>query len=702
MSIRWPYRREQRPALPSSLGEHTDREFQKIENAIRELSESSGALSVTWGDVVGKPSTFPPSAHSHVISDVTGLQSALDSKQPLATVLTNTTAAFTTAQETKLAGIAAGATANATDAALRDRSTHTGSQAIATITGLETALASKLDDSQASAFGLSLMDDADAASARTTLGLGSAATTASGDYAPAAHVTSGGTAHATVTTSAAGFMSATDKAKLDGVASGATANATDAALRDRSSHTGSQAISTVTGLQAALDDKAPTSHIGSGGAAHADASTSVSGFMSAADKSKLDGVASGATANATDAQLRDRSTHTGTQNASTITGTLAVANGGTGVTTSTGTGAVVLSNSPTLVTPTLGAASVTSIAADLGAVGTPSYTFTGDLNTGIFSPAADTLAFVEGGVEAMRIDSSGRVGIGTTAPNANLHVLSSGTVTARLTTTGAATQSVLSFGTVGGSGTVEMDQGGNMVFRSQQSSMFFDNFGTGSINFRTGGANTRIAILSTGEVGIGTSSPERRLHVVSNQPLRMGTATDWFQFTQTNNNIWGWLSSLSVYPMVMNGSTGNVGFGTLSPSGRVHAVNSYSNSSDATYIAEGNIPGINIRATGGGRFSILSNFGATNTTSIALGTGTNNPSETMRFDHASGAVIVGTGAPNAAAQFQVDSVVRGFLPPRMSTAQRDAITSPPDGLVLYNNSTNKLQVRAAGAWVDLH
>lgn len=31
-----------------------------------------------WADVTGKPSTFPPAAHSHVIADVTGLQSALD------------------------------------------------------------------------------------------------------------------------------------------------------------------------------------------------------------------------------------------------------------------------------------------------------------------------------------------------------------------------------------------------------------------------------------------------------------------------------------------------------------------------------------------------------------------------------------------------------------------------------------------------
>jgi hypothetical protein len=43
-----------------------------------------------------------------------------------------------------------------------------------------------------------------------------------------------------------------------------------------------------------------------------------------------------------------------------------------------------------------------------------------DTNTGIFFPAADTIAFAEGGAEAMRIDSSGNVGIGTTSPGAPL------------------------------------------------------------------------------------------------------------------------------------------------------------------------------------------------------------------------------------------------------------------------------------------
>ncbi|PPH13309.1 hypothetical protein C5C71_01810 [Rathayibacter sp. AY1C1] len=48
-----------------------------------------------------------------------------------------------------------------------------------------------------------------------------------------------------------------EKTKLAGIAAGATVNAADASLRDRTTHTGTQAVSTVVGLQAALDAKAP-------------------------------------------------------------------------------------------------------------------------------------------------------------------------------------------------------------------------------------------------------------------------------------------------------------------------------------------------------------------------------------------------------------------------------------------------------------
>jgi hypothetical protein len=79
---------------------------------------------------------------------------------------------------------------------------------------------------------------------------------------------------------------------------------------------------------------------------------------------------------------------------------------------------------------TLEATGVATVSA--GSVSAPAITTTGDTNTGIFFPAADTIAFAEGGAEAMRIDSSGNVGIGTDSPEGKLHVLSgsAGTVTA--------------------------------------------------------------------------------------------------------------------------------------------------------------------------------------------------------------------------------------------------------------------------------
>lgn len=53
----------------------------------------------------------------------------------------------------------------------------------------------------------------------------------------------------------AGVMVATDKAKLNGISTGATVNQTDAYLLNRANHTGSQPISSVTNLQSSLDNK---------------------------------------------------------------------------------------------------------------------------------------------------------------------------------------------------------------------------------------------------------------------------------------------------------------------------------------------------------------------------------------------------------------------------------------------------------------
>jgi hypothetical protein len=68
---------------------------------------------------------------------------------------------------------------------------------------------------------------------------------------------------------------------------------------------------------------------------------------------------------------------------------------------------------------------------------------------------------------------------------------------------------------------------------------------------------------------------------------------------------------------------------------------------------------------------------------------------------ATGEIGIGNSGVTGAA-LAISSTTGGLLNPRMTTSERDAIPSPQNGLQLYNTSTNKLQVRAAGAWVDLH
>ena len=63
-----------------------------------------------------------------------------------------------------------------------------------------------------------------------------------------------------------------------------------------------------------------------------------------------------------------------------------------------------------------------------GSAATPAIRGT-DANTGIFFPAADTIAFAEGGAEVARFDSSGNFGIGTSSPQTRLHTFSSATTT---------------------------------------------------------------------------------------------------------------------------------------------------------------------------------------------------------------------------------------------------------------------------------
>ncbi len=78
----------------------------------------------------------------------------------------------------------------------------------------------------------------------------------------------------------------------------------------------------------------------------------------------------------------------------------------------------------------------------------------------------------------------------------------------------------------------------------------------------------------------------------------------------------------------------------------------------------------------------------TNSYALLIGAGTTR---------LNGSLTIG-GAEAASAALSVTSTTQGFLPPRMTGTQRDAISSPATGLVVYNTTTNKLNVYTGSAW----
>jgi len=189
-----------------------------------------------------------------------------------------------------------------------------------------------------------------------------------------------------------------------------------------------------------------------------EATTTLAGLQSAADKTKLDGIASGATANATDSQLRDRATHTGTQDVSTVTGLGGAATLNVGTTAGT-----VAAGDDSRITGALSATDAATtyqpLDSDLTAIAALSTTAFGrDLLTQ--ADAAATRTTIGAGTSSVAISSATPQPLGTAAAGATGQAADAGHVHASVplvSTSTAGLQAPTGFGTITYAAQVALD-----------------------------------------------------------------------------------------------------------------------------------------------------------------------------------------------------------------------------------------------------
>jgi hypothetical protein len=153
----------------------------------------------------------------------------------------------------------------------------------------------------------------------------------------------------------------------------------------------------------------------------------------------------------------------------------------------------------------------------VGTVSAPSIFPTGDTNTGIYFPAADTIAFAEGGAEAMRIDSSGNVGIGTSSPDYKTEIEGTGEVRLNIhstSTTGAGRTAALRLqqdntGGNDGAGKIEFTYGTTPTQAAAIQAISNPNY----LAFYTS-TTERMRIDSSGNLLVGTTSASAKVDIV--------------------------------------------------------------------------------------------------------------------------------------------------------------------------------------------
>jgi len=324
------------------------------------------------------------------------------------------------------------------------------------------------------------------------------------------------------------------------------------------------------------------------------------------------------------------------------------------------------------------------VASESGFVGAPAFTFSGDTNTGIYRPSSKAIGFSANGAERVRIDTGGLAVGTTTTAFAGITVADAG---------GATGGMQLDFSTATSFGRFDFSEGSvsksfiQQVGSSHATANRQGNLEIGTLSGNSGAfavftnGSERLRVDSTGNIGIGTTSPWAKLSVEGTSTLGNQAIAGYFTATSTTASTFaGGLTAFASTTIgngtqtggltISGGATttgtayfaGNVGIGTTSPSSLLSLQGSgaYVNiqdtrNSDAWSVGD-ILAGIDFRSSdssGSGNvgrpraaINAIQETTAGSQTGLSFVTGGINPTEKVRITN-SGLVGIGTTTPIA-------------------------------------------------------
>jgi hypothetical protein len=399
-----------------------------------------------------------------------------------------------------------------------------------------------------------------------------------------------------------------------------------------------------------------------------------------------------------------------------------------------------------------------NIAADYGSTLSASYRFgNGAENTGLSSPAPQVISFINNGVESARFDNFGRMGIGTFTPASSAQLELSSTTLGFLPPRMTLAQM----------NAIVSPANGLMVFCTDNNQCYVNKGSTGVPNWAVMSGYWLAAgsgiNYNSGPVGIGQAFPVYPLNFgntlgdkisffgttddhygIGIQPNKLQIHTD----AGTSDITFGWGNSASFIESVRIKGTGQVGIGTATPgypldvNGSVNTTGLFlmngvpinlspwqHNGTKIFYntghvgIGESNpVYPLNFGYELGEKISLHGagathyGFGIQNykmqiftdasNSDIAFGYGSSATfTENVRMK-GTGEVGIGTSSPVPSAVLDVTSTTKGFLPPRMTFIQRNAIVNPAEGLIVIctdcsAEGTTTMSMFLGGQWMNV-